>query len=484
MHASPFPLPRWLFPATLIFILACFAVRNLPWHLDDYDQAKQAYVSFEMVQEGAWWFQHTPSGRIATKPPLAGWISAGLALITGKQAWELAWRLPSFLSALVILWILVTAGRRLAGTLGATIAAAAFGLNLMTPRLATLVRTDMMLGLTIFLVGYLIYEKLRRDQPWTTRDRCQLFGLLLASMLLKGPIAYAFLLPGLVAFVWLNRRTPAAARAWSGWWSWLAPLAFFAVWVVVGIALSKDFYEQVVRDEFLGRFTVGEGARHNNQPIYFYLPKLLHLFFPWSALLIALAAVPDVRAKLRRDPALFWLVCWALGGLIFMSLVPSKRADRVFSSLPPLCLLAAGLVSLMPAHRFTAWFSPRAVYLVLGVAALFSSGYAVFRLVEGYRTDQGALVEFGREARVKAPPGQLAVVHGKDEGMLLYLRVSQFTKRDEAIAQWQAGRLGGLVLPDSVLDEHRAAFLPFQVALRSRPAREKNSSYSLLVPHR
>jgi hypothetical protein len=43
-----------------------FAITNLPWHLDDYDQAKQAFTSFEMVREGHWLYQHTSIARIAT----------------------------------------------------------------------------------------------------------------------------------------------------------------------------------------------------------------------------------------------------------------------------------------------------------------------------------------------------------------------------------------------------------------------------------
>ena len=37
-----------------------FAVANLPWQLDDYDQAKQAFTSFQMIKEGRWFYQQTP----------------------------------------------------------------------------------------------------------------------------------------------------------------------------------------------------------------------------------------------------------------------------------------------------------------------------------------------------------------------------------------------------------------------------------------
>src|SRR4029079_13740848 len=100
---SPLESGRWFAVFSIALVVALFALRNLPWHLDDYDQAKQAFTSFEMVQEGHWWFQHTPPGRIATKPPFAGWLSTALHY---AMLWELAWRLPPFASALCILAML------------------------------------------------------------------------------------------------------------------------------------------------------------------------------------------------------------------------------------------------------------------------------------------------------------------------------------------------------------------------------------------
>ena len=83
-------LAAWIVSAIAVVL---FLITNLPWQLDDYDQAKQAVTSFEMVKEGHWFYQHTPHERVATKPPLVGWISAGFFSLT--QSWEIAWRLPS-----------------------------------------------------------------------------------------------------------------------------------------------------------------------------------------------------------------------------------------------------------------------------------------------------------------------------------------------------------------------------------------------------
>ena len=71
---------------TLSTPITLFVVRNLPWHLDDYDQAKQAFTSFEMVERGNWFYQHTPNWWVATKPPLVGWISAAFFTVTRSWA--------------------------------------------------------------------------------------------------------------------------------------------------------------------------------------------------------------------------------------------------------------------------------------------------------------------------------------------------------------------------------------------------------------
>lgn len=427
----------------LALIIALFLVRNLPWHLDDFDQAKQAYVSFEMVTQNHWWFQHTPMQNVATKPPLAGWISASLFFVT--HCWEAAWRLPSLASALAILLLLWRAGARLWPAAGGWVAFGFFGLNLMTPRLSTLVRTDMMLTFFIFGAGLLIYEKVRTAAPWEPLDRAAIFICVLGSMLTKGPIAYAFLLPGLATFYFVCQRRRVPANAWSGWWSWFGPLLVFLAWAGMGIARDRDFYEQVVMKEFLGRFTVGEQAVHRNQPVYFYVAHVLRDFAPWSLLLAAWPFHKGLRRSLLADRAALWLVCWSMGGLVFMSLVPSKRPDRIFPIIPPLCLLLAHFFR--EAH-LAGRPAKRLVTISLGVALVISGGYTVFNISQSYRAHEEVLATFGARVRDYSQKRgwRYAATTGKDEGMLLYLRQPAFVKMRDAQWAWSEGTLDAMVV--------------------------------------
>jgi 4-amino-4-deoxy-L-arabinose transferase-like glycosyltransferase len=471
---------RHLSVVLLVVLIATFAVRNLPWHLDDYDQAKQAFVSFEMVENGEWWFQHTPSGRIATKPPLAGWISTALYFAFGGHGWEVAWRLPSFAATLFLLAMLWRCGHELAGPRGALLAGCAFGFNVLTPRLATLVRTDMLLTLLIFFAGWLVFEKVRRAEAWTPRDRLWLGLAVLGSLLTKGPILYAFLLPGLVAYSLLMRRRGTPNHAWAGWLPWFAPMLVFALWIGIGIWMSRDFYEQVVLKEFLGRFDMSDAPVHKHQPLWFYVPHLLHKWAPWSIALVILAWDREVRARWRADPALLWLACWAFGGLVFMSLVPSKRVDRIFPIIPPLCLLVAALAE--------QWFCApdrrraRAMIALVWIAGLISTGYAISAATVAFREDRRGLARFGFAARelARAQPGRLAVVDTDDEGLLLYAARTKFTKIDEAIHGWNAGELDRLIITKKDFREHEQDFAPFRHSREVPPFKGRRDHYFLI----
>jgi hypothetical protein len=246
--------------------------------------------------------------------------------------------------------------------------------------------------------------------------------------------------------------------AWPGWWPWIASLAVFLLWVAGGILFQPGFFDEVVMREFLGRF--GETI-HRPQPLYFYLPHLLHKFAPWSLLITAIAVFGLASRRWRigtalreMSPETFWLICWSVGGLIVMSLIPSKRVDRVFPVIPPLCLLLAAQIGRTCALR--GLDSPSRIgvvtqrpYLVVALvfAFFFSGGYTTWKVITGYRDHRDALAIFGRDVRreAKTHHWRYEVVSAKDEGLLLYLQKTRFIEPDRLVAEWNAGNLDAVV---------------------------------------
>jgi 4-amino-4-deoxy-L-arabinose transferase-like glycosyltransferase len=439
------PARRGFFFAILALVLLLFSISNLPWNLDEYDEAKQAFVSFEITKNGEFWFQHTPQGRYASKPPLMGWISSGLH--AAGIPWNFAWRLPPFLCAIALLILLAREGGIIMGQAGATLAVAAFGLNLMTPRIASFVRTDMMLGAFIFAIGWLIYRKIRAGTAWTMGERWMVFAFMVAALFTKGPVIYAFLLPGLIAFVLVAREK--RGLAWSGWWTWALPFALFLVWLGLGLR-EKAFYDDVVVREFFSRFEEG-GHGEKQQLIFFYFAQLLHKFAPWSLLLVAFAiAFPKVRRGM--SPHVLWLVLWAMGGLLLMTFVPSKRLDRIFPVLPPLCLLLVEWCALL-------WHDRRA-RVSTGVAILaamfFAGGYFMGLVPVNYRERTPALVEFSERVRALAREHdveQITLPRSRDEGLLMYFDLSKFSDKSNAFNDWKKGKPMALVISDRTTEK-------------------------------
>jgi 4-amino-4-deoxy-L-arabinose transferase-like glycosyltransferase len=442
---------------------------------------------------------------------LVGWISAGL--FSATRSWDLAWRLPSFVAAIAMSILLFRVAAVAYGSVAALIALSAFGLNLFSPRLATLVRTDMPLTLVIFLIGLLIWQKVRHGEPWNKRDHLLVFVLLTGAMLIKGPIVWAFLLPGIGIFEW-RRRSNNGPSAWCGWWPWVGSLGVFLLWVVGGIVFQPGFFDEVVMREFVARF--GETI-HRSQPIYFYLPHLLHKFLPWCALIIGVAVLDlrsrrwKIRAAFREiSPETFWLLCWSLGGLVAMSLIPSKRVDRIFPVLPPLCLLLAtqigkyaicshGSVSRsstslnadLTGHRPVATenrttrtrvYRWSAIALLLSI--LVTGGYTISKVVSGYRDHLDGLVVFGGNVRheAEAHHWRYEAISAKDEGLLLYLRKTHFIAPDRAVTEWNLGKLDALVAstekaPALMRELHDAALSQ----LKSNERNDDRAGYVLIT---
>src|SRR5438552_1710920 len=326
----------------------------------------------------------------------------------------------------------------------------------------------------------LSWKKIQEGTDWRLRDQTYVFALLTIAMLIKGPIVYAFLLPGILlfqCFAFKERRLGQPSfhvSPWPGWWPWIASLVVFLLWATGGIVFQPGFFDEVVMREFVARF--GETI-HRPQPLYFYLPHLLHKFAPWSVLIIGIALV-DLHSRKWRlssafremSPETFWLLCWSVGGLILMSLIPSKRVDRIFPIIPPLCLLLAAQIARLVAcshgsvsrsstsddvgltgHRPVATENATRIYrwaaATLVLSILFTGGYTISKVISGYRYQRNALAIFGRDVRREAAVHhwRYEVVSAGDEGLLLYLQRTHFIEPDHAVSEWNGGKLDALI---------------------------------------
>jgi len=228
--------------------------------------------------------------------------------------------------------------------------------------------------------------------------------------------------------------------------------------------------------EFFSRFDPSLKSHERQQPVWFYFPHLLHKFLPWSLLALALPVFSkNVREAVRRKPELLWLACWALGGLLCMTLVPSKRVDRIYPIIPPLCLLLVGMLAACRCGgRVRAWAGAAVV-----AGCLFSGIYFVGIVALGYHDKNDRLAVFARAARRTS--STLGVVEGLDEGMVLYADGGKFLKPDQALALWNKGTINALLVPARRLGDVPGLPPP---ALDSGPVNKHEDRYFLFLRDR
>lgn len=132
-----------------------------------------------------------------------------------------------------------------------------------------------------------------------------------------------------------------------------------------------------------------------------------------------------------------------------MSLIPSKRVDRIFPVVPPLCLLLAAQLtgSLRDERLRLRVLQWSAIALIF--AALFSAGNSALRIASGYRDHRHALSIFGKTMRKQAEENhwRIEAIGESDEGLPLYLGRPRFLRPERAIAEWNAGKLDALAAP-------------------------------------
>ena len=201
-----------------------------------------------------------------------------------------------------------------------------------------------------------------------------------------------------------------------------------------------------------------------------------------------------------------------------MSLIPSKRVDRIFPIVPPLCLLLAAQIARLvacshgsvsrsstsddvgltgrplsqscgEAGRPMATENATRIYrwaaAALVISILFTGGYTISKVISGYRYQRNALAIFGREVRRKAAAHRwrYEVLSAKDEGLLLYLQRTHFIEPDHAVSEWNKGNLDALVASTEKapgLMPQLAGVAPSQLKSSER-TKEQGTSYVLIT---
>lgn len=332
--------PRLTFPflpALLLALLTAVAFAARP--LIPIDETRYVSVAWEMWLRGDWLVPFKNGSPYSHKPPLLFWLYGLGWAVTGVSEW---WpRLVSPLFSLGSLLLTLSLGRRLwpAQAEAGRNAVWILGGSLLWMLFSTAAMFDVMLTFFALLGAHGLLGaaagQTRRGFAW--------LGLAIGvGLLAKGPIILLHLLaPALLAPWW------RPGLAWRRWYGGLAlavagGVALALCWAIPAALRGGEEYARMI---FWGQ-TVGRVADSfaHKRPVWWYLPLLPVLFFPW----LLWPALWKGAAVLRReglDAGLRFCLAWLGPVFLVLCLVSGKQVHYLIPLFPAAALGAGRLLA-------------------------------------------------------------------------------------------------------------------------------------------
>lgn len=420
-------------------VLVVFVLRITgPSDLEGYAQHRNVgYVMDMLSGSGHWLAQYDIQGRILSKPPLHTWSIAPFAMLFGID--RLAMSLPSLLAVLALGLLVFEFGRRRFGLLAGGFAGIAMVMAPLVSKHVTLVRSDALFALFIFIGALAALRAWERaDGNWRGWTLFWIAGAL--ATLTKGPLALVLAAAGLLAVLWERRSDPATPLP-SG--SHVTGVSIFVGltlgWFLLAwLEQGSELIDKLLVDELVGQATGGNKASAPGEnlpkPTLFLLARFLpfSLFFFYG--LWRVFYRPAQRVAERRVER--FLVCWVLAGLLIFSLAAHHRPDLLLP-LWPACALLAGREMARVAERIGV--QRFAAALAVLIALLLGALFAQYHVTWGGRAENTSTSETIREAAAEFANSGLdasALVHyGTPVTFQMYLGTASVWETPERIEQ-------------------------------------------------
>jgi 4-amino-4-deoxy-L-arabinose transferase-like glycosyltransferase len=326
-------LPSLILLAAISLGTIFFRLGSLPFA--GADEPRYARIAQEMHDGGNWITPRLEGKPWLEKPPLYYWITAPFYSIIGSRetAARIAPGLCALISAIAVFWLGSVLYGRLAGFLGAIILLtslgfASFGRGASTDMPFTCCFT---LAMAVLAAAAEIKLGLRVLVAYVP------LGL---AVLGKGPVAIILAI-GIGIFFWLWDERGGIFRRWQIVPGFIISVVISVPWFWLafkqnGYAFISTFFI----NHNLARFVTD--IHHHSQPVYYYLPVLLGLIFPWTGWLLMLpwrSPIKAIRNWRQWNPGMVFLALWVLVPIGFFSLSDSKLVGYILPSIPPLALI-------------------------------------------------------------------------------------------------------------------------------------------------
>ncbi|HAS82683.1 MAG TPA: hypothetical protein DCS43_08440 [Verrucomicrobia bacterium] len=391
------------------------------------DEARYAYVSTEMQQDGHWLVPHRNREYYAHKPPLMFWLINAASVLNGGEINQVTTRIPTWLGTSLSLWATGRIAAMLFGGTAGLMAPALLAVSALFWRLSGAGHID---GLLCGLQMLAFWLLLSASRETASRPGLRRVGAYLAmglAVLSKGPVGLLVPLGAWVAFC-LFSGCRSRRQQWHCIWG--IPLALLptALWlgsIVYFNAAPDGYFDELLFKQNIGRAS-GSFAVGHKRPFWYFFVYFFGDFMPWTPLfpaaLIALRRDNDVRRMARGVAA------WGLFVLFFFTLSTTKRNLYTLMAYPAAAiLLAAGWDRIRNAPVRMRIVSQRLLAGILILAGVvMASAEGVMALLQK-----------------AAPVSLMALIPG---GCVLLLAgiVLLRTTHDQNLTRWLATAAGGI----------------------------------------
>jgi 4-amino-4-deoxy-L-arabinose transferase-like glycosyltransferase len=278
---------------------------------------------------GIYWAQAAATG-IASH--VYGWV--------GDHSHIWTYRLPSLLGGIVSAWLTFWLASSLFGAEAGLLAALLMATSILLTAEATIATTDAVLLATVLgTQGVLIRI---HEGPVSRRMALAGWAAMAIGILIKGPVTPAVAAVTILVLAAWNFRQ----QRWQSF-SWLKGaeplrglallLAIVLPWLIaIAIQTHGDFFRQSLGDDFAAKVAGGQES-HGAPPGYYLLLSSLS-FWPAIAFIAPGIGLAITR---RAEPAIRFLIAWAVGWWVLVEAVPTKLPHYVLPAYPALAILAA-----------------------------------------------------------------------------------------------------------------------------------------------
>ena len=326
-------------------------------HFFSRGEGREALNAFSALR-GEWLLPRGYGGVVASKPPLLHWMIAAFGWWNGAVS-EMAARLPSFLAAGGVTWLLL----RRVPTSRRWFVALVLVSSFEWVRAAVSCRVDMFHA--AFLGGALLLWPMLKTAREGVTPLLVVGGLLTAaSTLAKGPVALALSSLVFLGWFWFEERKLNVSvghflRRFSIWQG--VAVAVSGTWYGAAFILGGDEFRDTVLNENVGRFTSTMTVVPHQHGVWYLAATLATGLLPWTILMLR-AALPAFRSELTVGTEAAKARQWRIGSRV-------KRGwtfwQAQISALPALDRYAL-LVGAVVFAFYSIPGSKRGVYLLVG----------------------------------------------------------------------------------------------------------------------